>query len=47
MKSFNNEEVQIEEDEIDREITISKEEDWHENEVKHIQGKIFKENQFR
>ena len=44
MKSFNNEEDQIEEDESDHEIAINEEEDWHENEVKDIQGKIFKEN---
>ena len=25
---------------------INEEEDWHENEVKDIQGKVFEENQF-
>ena len=39
-------EDQIEDDEDDLERAISEEEDRHENEVKDIQGKIFKENQF-
>ena len=37
---------QIEDDEDDLERAISEEEDRHENEVKDIQGKIFKENQY-
>ena len=39
-------EDQIEEDEGDHERAISEEEDRHENEVKDIQRKIFKGNQF-
>mgnify|MGYP006957852928 CR=1 FL=1 len=46
MKSFMDKEDQIEDDEDDLERAISEEEDRHENEVKDIQGKIFKENQF-
>ena len=46
MKSFNNAEDQIEEDEDDHERAIGEEEDWHKNEVKDMLGKIFKENWF-
>ena len=46
-KFFSGEEDQFVEEEDGDERAISEEEDWHENEVKDIQGKIFKENQFR
>ena len=45
-KCFSDEQEQIEEDEDDHERPISEDEDWHVNEVKEIQGKIFKEDQF-
>ena len=45
-KCFSDEEDQIEEDEDDHERPNSVDEEWHVNEVKDIQGKIFKENQF-
>ena len=38
---------EFEEEKDDHERAINGEENWNENEVKGIQGKIFKENQFR
>ena len=35
-----------EEEEDDDERAVSEEEDGHENEIKDIEGKMFKENQF-
>ena len=37
---------EFEEEKDDHERAINGEENWNENEVKGIQGKIFKENQF-